>query len=206
MTPEDDRSYTRRRLLKTGAGVATVGAATTLGGTATAQYEGYLEDEGTWGGQTADARGIENITIDVGAPGNTGNLAFAPVVILVQSGQTVRWRWTGEGGTHNVRHDADDPAFESELQSSAGATFEHTFEDPGRYPYLCDPHVSLGMKGVIVVGEDNVAEGTDIVGLDQLGGGGFNTAAAVGGAAAFGAVSLVGVAAYRELTGETGEY
>lgn len=208
MTPEHERTYTRRRLLKAGTGVAAAGAATTLGGTAAAQYDGYLDDEGTWGGQTGDARGVEDVRVMVGTPGNGGNFAYDPVVILVEEGQTVTWEWTGEGGVHNVRHDdpdVDDPAFESELIGDAGQTFEHTFDEEGAYPYVCDPHAGQNMRGIVVVGEANAE--TDIVPLDELGGDGFNLGAAFGGAAAFGAVSLLGVAAYRELTGESaGDY
>lgn len=201
MTPEHERTVTRRRLLKAGTGVAAAGAATTVGGTAAAQYDGYLDDEGTWDGQTGDARDVEDVTVMVGTPGNGGNFAYDPVVILVEEGQTVTWEWTGEGGVHNVRHDVDDPVFESEMVSEAGQLFEHTFEEGGFYPYVCDPHAGQEMKGVIVVGEENAE--TDIVPLDELGADGFNLGAAFGGAAAFGVVSLLGVAAYRELTGES---
>ncbi|MFB6128424.1 MAG: plastocyanin/azurin family copper-binding protein [Halorhabdus sp.] len=33
-----------------------------------------------------------------------------------------------------------------------GGTFTHTFDQPGRYPYVCIPHESSNMTGTIIVG------------------------------------------------------
>ena len=60
-------------------------------------------------------------------------LAFSPAAIQVDSGTTVTWEWTGEGGAHNVVH--EDGEFESDLQEEDGATFEHTFEEEGNFLY-----------------------------------------------------------------------
>jgi hypothetical protein len=38
------------------------------------------------------------------------------------------------------------------LVTDAGFTFEYTFEEEGVTTYYCQPHQSLGMKGVVVVG------------------------------------------------------
>jgi plastocyanin len=35
--------------------------------------------------------------------------------------------------------------------SSAGKTYEHTFAQPGTFPYFCSVHVSFGMTGTIKV-------------------------------------------------------
>ena len=32
--------------------------------------------------------------------------------------------------------------------------FSHTFETPGIYYYVCTPHKSMGMIGLVVVGND----------------------------------------------------
>ncbi|PSQ37147.1 halocyanin domain-containing protein [Halobacteriales archaeon SW_10_66_29] len=144
-------TYTRRGLLRTGTGAAVGLAAAGATGTAGAQgsaYDGYLEDEGTWGGETVDATGMEQVTVRVGAQGNGGNFAFAPP-----------WEWTGEGGGHNVVSEAGN--FESDIYEQAGETFEYTFEEAGVEQYFCSPHKQQGMKGVVAVGEDN-AEG-DVV-------------------------------------------
>jgi len=62
------------------------------------------------------------------------------------------------------------------------------------------------MKGVVVVGEDNVE--TDLVPYGEGGGGdeGGPSVSVMGGAAVFGAVTLLGVAVYSELIGDGEEY
>ncbi|WP_138005561.1 plastocyanin/azurin family copper-binding protein [Halalkalirubrum salinum] len=49
-----------------------------------------------------------------------------------------------------------DPASDAEWEDhdpivDTGFTFSSTFETAGVYAYYCDPHLSLGMKGAIVV-------------------------------------------------------
>lgn len=196
-------TYTRRGLLKTGTGAAVGLAAAGAAGTAAAQedaYGGYLSDEGTWGGTTADATGMEELVVDVGAQGNGGNLAFAPAAVVIDPGTTITWEWTGQGGAHNVVDEEE--AFNSGTAvEEAGTTFEYTFEEEGVFQYYCVPHKGLGMKGVVVVGETNAE--TDLVPLESGGGdGGLATTVVWGGAAVFGTVSLLGVAAYNELFGD----
>jgi len=195
----DDR-YTRRGLLRTGtgaaAGLATAGAL----GTASAQsdtYE-YLEDANNYDGQIGDATGMDALTVSVGA--GTNGLAFSPTAILVEPGTAVTWEWTGNGGAHNVVNEAE--KFNSgELVGEAGHTFEHTFEGEGTYEYYCNPHKLSGMKGLVAVGEDNargdLADFNELVGEVD-----YSASPAWAGAAAFGTVSLLGVAAYREMFDE----
>jgi halocyanin-like protein len=194
--------------------MAAVGASTPAGAQEDA-YDGFLSEEGTWGGTTTDASDEDEIIVDVGAAGNTGNFAFAPTAIYIEPGQTITWEWTGEGGAHNVYHDnEDDQLFNSQEEHDGTAidearfTYEFTFEegDEGVYPYVCTPHRSLEMKGVVVVGEDNVE--TDLVPYGEGGGGdeGGPSVSVMGGAAVFGAVTLLGVAVYSELIGDGEEY
>jgi halocyanin-like protein len=196
-----DNSYTRRGLLKTGAGATVGGVAAGAVGTASAQedlYDGYLSDDDSWEGQTADATGSDEVEVTVGAQGNNGPNAFGPSAILVDSGTTVRWVWSGNG-QHNVV--AEDESFESELVGEEGFEYTQTFESSGVTKYYCVPHRALGMKGVVVVGEDNVQG--ELADYDELTGGvDFSASPAWGGAAAFGTVSLLGIAAYHELFGE----
>lgn len=196
-----DRSYTRRGLLTTGGGAAAGIVAGGAVGSVSAQedaYDGYLSDESTWEGQTADATGNDEIEVDVGAQGNQGTNAFGPAAIVVEPGTTVRWIWTGNGN-HNVVSESEE--FESELTGEEGFEFEHTFESEGVHKYFCVPHKALGMKGVVAVGEGN-ADGDVVDFEDAVGEVDFSASPAWGGAAAFGAVSLLGIAAYRELFDE----
>lgn len=119
------------------------------GGRTPRGFGGWLSDTDDYDG-VVDETGSSQVTVSVGAQGNGGAFAFDPVAVRVASGTTVVWEWTGDGGTHNVVD--QDGAFESQLTKEAGETFEHTFETGDIYKYLCAPHESLGMKGVVVVG------------------------------------------------------
>lgn len=200
---------TRRGLLKGGAGAVAAGAAVSAGaGSASAQqdaYNGYLADVGNFDGETADATGQEEITITVGA-GNQG-LLFDPAAVVVDPGTTINWTWTGEGGAHNVYHDdqqdsVDEPVFNSgDAVDDTGVLYDFTFEaeHEGAHPYVCQPHRSLEMKGVVIVGEDNLETGTFPFGADDSG---LNTIAIFGGSAVLGGAALLGIAAYQDLFGE----
>lgn len=115
------------------------------GGDADASYGDWFDGVGNYDGET-DLTREDVVTVSVG--GEDG-LAFEPPAIRISPGTTVTWEWTGKGGLHNVQ--AESGAFESELHDEAGATFEHSFEEPALYRYFCDPHRSLGMKGGVRV-------------------------------------------------------
>jgi halocyanin-like protein len=115
-------------------------------------FDGYLDGVSNFEGTTVDRTGQEQTTLTVGASGNNGNFAFDPAAVRVSPGTTVVWEWNGKGGSHNVV--AEDGSFDSGAPVvDEGTTFEQTFEEPGIYPYFCNPHKGLGMKGAIVVGD-----------------------------------------------------
>lgn len=110
---------------------------------------GYLDGAINYDGDVVDFRGESAVTIEVGV----GRLdwGFGPAAVWVDTGTTVTWRWTGNGGDHNVV--AQDGTFDSgEAVGTAGETFEYQFTENGQYRYLCEPHEAQGMKGVVVVG------------------------------------------------------
>jgi halocyanin-like protein len=145
-------------------------------------YEGWFEGVSNYS-STVDRRGQGTVAVDVGTQANGGAYGFGPAAVRVSPGTTVEWAWTGEGGQHNVI--AEDGSFESDLYSEAGTHFEHTFEEPGVYPYVCEPHEPLGMKGAVVVG--NVGGGGD-------GGGGEGADAEGGGGPLIPIVDVPGIA------------
>lgn len=99
-------------------------------------------------GERVDRTGEETIDVVVGSDGGFG---FDPANIVVDVGTTVRWEWNGEGGGHDVV--SVDGAFESELTDQAGFTFEHDFDETGTFEYVCTPHQTQGMVGVVEVVE-----------------------------------------------------
>ncbi|WP_433625840.1 halocyanin domain-containing protein [Halomicrococcus sp. NG-SE-24] len=113
-----------------------------------------------------DETGKSEVIVKVGVQGNGGPYAFGPEAVRVDPGTTVRWKWTGEG-MHNVV--AEDGSFESEMLGEAGATFEHTFEETGTSKYVCSPHKSMGMTGVVVVGEEAGVASADGGGAASMG-------------------------------------
>jgi halocyanin-like protein len=137
-------------------GARTVGpAADSTATTAVGETEPNERTFDGWLDGVDDADALRDLTgesaahVRVGAEGNGGYLAFAPVVVRLSPGTTVTWRWTGRGGAHNVV--AEDDSFRSRLTGSDGTTFSHAFEDAGTYRYACTPHESMGMKGVVLV-------------------------------------------------------
>jgi plastocyanin len=100
---------------------------------------GGLEDEDA----TEDvSAGVSEVTI--------ADSRFQPREITISTGTTVEWTQTGSL-PHTVT--ADDGAFDSGTLQR-GDTFQHTFDELGRYPYHCEIHGAaggIGMAGVIVV-------------------------------------------------------
>lgn len=75
--------------------------------------------------------------------------AFAPAQVTIEAGTTVRWI-NGGAVQHTVTPDGHDEWSRAVLDSD-GQVFEHTFDEPGEFPYLCEPHQALGMVGTIRV-------------------------------------------------------
>lgn len=162
----DSRTGISRRGMLTGSAVAVgLPTATFLTRNAAGQedaYDGFLEDDDTFEGVTHDATGREEVEVTVGVQGNQGPNAYDPSAIVVDPGTAVQWVWTGNG-FHDVA--ADDESFQSDGSGDEGFEFEQTFDEPGVNLYFCSPHQNLGMKGVIVVGEEHVE--TELVAFGQ---------------------------------------
>jgi halocyanin-like protein len=155
-----------RRGLLTGIGTAAVTAlagcaggdgggetTTTADGDAgTGDFGDWLADVSNYDGSVADRTGESEVTVSVGASGNDGNFAFDPAALRVSSGTTVVWEWTGEGNQHNVNA-VEGASFESEQTDEEGHTYSRDLSTAGVIKYQCDPHITLGMKGVIEVVE-----------------------------------------------------
>jgi plastocyanin len=105
-----------------------------------------LAPVGSVSAQSADA------TVDM------KNLAFAPLEVHIQPGQTVMWT-NSEPLQHTVT--ADDASFDSGLIDQ-GDTFSQSYDAPGTYPYYCIPHGSAGLKGMaatVIVDDPNALSG-----------------------------------------------
>lgn len=112
----------------------------------------------TYDGTLIDRRETERLTVDVGAPGNDGNFAYAPSAVVVSTGTEIRWSWTGEGSPHNVEALPEEQLGESDYEFSSGAAvggsgvkYTRMMDQTGIALYHCEPHLPLGMKGGIAI-------------------------------------------------------
>ena len=117
-------------------------------------FDGYLDDVDNYDGTVTDRRGRDTITVEVGVAANGGNFGFGPPAVHIDTGTTVLFKWTGDGGAHSVVSEDDGPLDSGGVFAELGVHYEYTFESDGLYPYHCEPHEGLGMHGAIVVGDD----------------------------------------------------
>jgi plastocyanin len=80
--------------------------------------------------------------------------AFRPAEVTVRAGESVRWvndDATFHTVTSSDRQELRQPngRFDAVLDT-AGESFSYTFEEPGSYPYYCQPHAEF-MAGTIRV-------------------------------------------------------
>src|SRR5262249_23456619 len=97
-------------------------------------------------------------TVVVG-PG--GQLTFSPDTLSIHVGGTVMCTWSRSlhnvvGGSANCVADgrfcsSDDSNCNRAPLLNSGATYSHTFDTAGTYPYFCSLHCGLGMVGTITV-------------------------------------------------------
>ncbi|WP_440991985.1 plastocyanin/azurin family copper-binding protein [Haloarchaeobius baliensis] len=121
---------------------------------------------------TATAEPTETPTgagiVDVAA-GPEGRLRFVPETVEILVGETVRWTFESAGhnvtslpgASEKVRNPEGAEPFASYegtqhfAINDVGTTFEHTFDVPGEYVYVCAPHAGQGMVGTVIVSEDD---------------------------------------------------
>ena len=93
----------------------------------------------------------EDLTIEMLNKDTDGNrMVFSQEVAHVSVGDTVTWAPTSRG--HNVEMVASPN--DLKLKSKYGKEVKITFDKPGIYYYWCSPHKSMGMIGLVVVGDD----------------------------------------------------
>jgi pseudoazurin len=84
--------------------------------------------------------------------GNGGMMEFDPALLRIAPGDTVRFVATDKG--HNAQSiDGMIPSGARPFSGPTGTDFTVTLSVPGVYGYRCTPHGTLGMVGLIVVGQ-----------------------------------------------------
>jgi plastocyanin len=89
-----------------------------------------------------------------GAEVGMRNIQFDPADVTIKAGETVTWT-NNEGVPHDVdKTGGPGPQFSSGPEGGMmeGDSFEHTFDRPGTYEYVCRVHAP-GMAGTVEVTE-----------------------------------------------------
>lgn len=87
-------------------------------------------------------------------------MVFSQEIVTIEAGESVTWLATDKG--HNVQMIAGPEGYDLPKKSKLGKDVTITFDEPGVYVYVCTPHASMGMIGIVVVG-DLTQEGVDAV-------------------------------------------
>ena len=80
-------------------------------------------------------------------------MLYGQDVVKIDVGQTITWTPNSKG--HNVQF-VSVPEGVEKVKSKLSKEFSYTFEQEGVYLYVCTPHASMGMIGVVVVGDSDV--------------------------------------------------
>ena len=78
-------------------------------------------------------------------------MVFSQEIVAIEAGESVTWLATDKG--HNVELIDGPDGVELEKKSKLSKDVTITFDKPGVYVYVCTPHASMGMIGIVVVGD-----------------------------------------------------
>ncbi|MFC7174970.1 halocyanin domain-containing protein [Haloplanus litoreus] len=105
----------------------------------------WVVDSSNFDGTVVDRTDVDTATITVGTGGNRGHFAFDPPILRISTGTTVEWKWTGNGGGHNVVF-LNTEIHSGQVTHEPGVYFRHTFEQSGTFRYACQPHEHSARK------------------------------------------------------------
>lgn len=137
-----------------------------------------------WDGETiANDKSIVKVGAQIEGVDLAAPFAFDPIVTCVQAGTTVRWKWLNQKSVdpdipvtvlHNVDifqySDGGGCTYEEGSFVTSGelvgfnppededpVKFEYTFEEPGVYPYYCEPHGYPALPGLPEAATDDAS-------------------------------------------------
>ncbi len=102
---------------------------------------------------SAKAEEKEPLVIEMLNKRGKDKMLYGQDVARVEVGQTITWTPKSKG--HNVQF-VSVPEGVEKVKSKLSKEFSYTFEQEGVYLYVCTPHASMGMIGMVVVGESDV--------------------------------------------------
>jgi pseudoazurin len=93
-----------------------------------------------------------DITVDMLNKRDDGaKMVYSQDVVRIDVGDSVTWVPTSKG--HNVEIIAAPDGYDIPKKSKLSKEVSITFDTPGVYLYQCTPHKTMGMLGVVVVGD-----------------------------------------------------
>ena len=99
--------------------------------------------------QSANA---EDMTIEMLNKRDDGaKMAYSEDVATIDVGDTITWVPTSKG--HNVQFIAGPEGWDLPKKSKNNKEVSITFDVPGFYVYVCTPHATMGMLGVVAVAD-----------------------------------------------------
>ena len=103
------------------------------------------------GGMLLSAK-AEDMSIDMLNKKGKEKMVYSVDVANIDAGDTITWLPASKG--HNVHFIAGPDGWALPKKSKNNKEVAITFDTPGVYLYQCTPHASMGMIGLVVVGED----------------------------------------------------
>ena len=104
-------------------------------------------------GLSAKAEEKEPLIIEMLNKRGKEKMLYGQDVAKIDIGQTITWTPDSKG--HNVQF-VSVPEGVEKVKSKLSKEFSYTFEQEGVYLYVCTPHASMGMIGMVIVGESDV--------------------------------------------------
>ena len=102
---------------------------------------------------SANAEEKEPLIIEMLNKRGKDKMLYGQDVARIEVGQTITWTPDSKG--HNVQF-VSVPEGVEKVKSKLSKEFSYTFEQEGVYLYVCTPHASMGMIGMVIVGESDV--------------------------------------------------
>ena len=102
---------------------------------------------------SAKAEEKEPLVIEMLNKRGKEKMLYGQDVARVDVGQTITWTPDSKG--HYVQF-VSVPEGVEKVKSKLSKEFSYTFEQEGVYLYVCTPHASMGMIGMVIVGESDV--------------------------------------------------
>ena len=102
---------------------------------------------------SAKAEEKEPLIIEMLNKRGKDKMLYGQDVAKVEVGQTITWTPDSKG--HNVQF-VSVPEGVEKVKSKLSKEFSYTCEQEGVYLYVCTPHASMGMIGMVIVGESDV--------------------------------------------------